>query len=131
MPHFIVEYSDNLERQLDVPALLELINETAAATGVFPLGGIRTRAVCHREYRVADGDPDNAFVYVTVKVGRGREPDVLQAACETLFAAIEGFVAPLYDSRGLSLGFDVMELDTVFAGKKNNIHERLAERRKQ
>ncbi len=128
MPHFIVEYSRNIESELDIPALLEIINETAVETGVFPLGGIRSRAVCHQEYRIADGDPENAFVYFTVRVGRGRELDVLQQACETIFAAITEFLQPLYDTRAISIGFDVMELDTVYSGKKNNIHEKLAGR---
>ncbi len=128
MPHFIMEYSRNIESELDVPALLKIVNETAVDTGVFPLGGIRSRAVCHREYRVADGDPENAFIYFTVKVGRGREPDVLHEACETIFVAITEFLQPLYDTRAISIGFDVIELDTVYSGKKNNIHEKLASR---
>ena len=126
-----MEYSQNIEPVLDVPALLKIINETAVETGVFPLGGIRSRAVCHQEYRIADGDPENAFVYFTVRVGRGREPAVLRQACETIFAAVTGFLQPLYDTRPLSIGFDVMELDTVYSGKKNNIHEKLARRGKK
>lgn len=50
-------------------------------------------------------------------------------ACETIFAAVTEFLQPLYDTRAISIGFDVMELDTVYSGKKNNIHEKLASRR--
>jgi len=39
-----------------------------------------------------------------------------------------GFLQPLYDTWALSIGFDVMELDTVYSGKKNNIHQKLASR---
>lgn len=128
MPHFIVEYSSNIASELDIPALLELINDTAVETGVFPLGGIRSRAMCHQEYRIADGDPDNAFVYLDVRVGRGRKPEVLQQACERIFYAVTEFLGPLYDARALSIGFDVTELDTAYSGKKNNIHDKLARR---
>ena len=88
MAHFIVEYSANIKDELDVPALLARITKTAAETGVFPLGGIRTRAIRHEEYHVADGAEENAFVYVTAKVGRGREPDVLNKACAQIFETV-------------------------------------------
>ena len=44
MPHLNIEYSANLEEELDVQALVDRIHETALETGIFPLGGVRTRA---------------------------------------------------------------------------------------
>ncbi len=38
MPHFIVEYSANIEEQLDIPQLLKVLNDTAVSTGVFLWG---------------------------------------------------------------------------------------------
>ena len=125
MPHFIVEYSANIAGELDVPTLLEQITKTAAETGVFPLGGIRTRAVRREEYHVADGAEENAYVYVTAHVGQGRDRKILENACERIFDTVTSFLTPIYETRPLSIGFDVMELDTVYSGKKNNIHEKL------
>ena len=45
-------------------------------TGVFALGGVRFRAHRCDDYLVADGDPDNAFVHLTARIGRRRDPDV-------------------------------------------------------
>ncbi len=55
MPHFIMEYSANLDDDLDIPALFEQLNDTAIATGVFPIGGIRTRAIRCEYYRIGEG----------------------------------------------------------------------------
>ena len=44
MPHIVVEYSANLRERIGLHPLLERLHETAIATGVFPLGGTRTRA---------------------------------------------------------------------------------------
>ena len=44
MPHLIVEYSANLERDVDIPRLVAAVHAAALETGVFPIGGIRTRA---------------------------------------------------------------------------------------
>ena len=44
MPHFIAEYTHNIETEADLPGLFEKVHACLGASGVFPLGGIRTRA---------------------------------------------------------------------------------------
>lgn len=44
MPHFIVECSDNIREEADLPRLFAKVNPALAATGIFPLAGIRSRA---------------------------------------------------------------------------------------
>ncbi|MBD4396683.1 5-carboxymethyl-2-hydroxymuconate delta-isomerase, partial [Xanthomonas citri pv. citri] len=43
MPHFIAECTDNIREQADLPGLFAKVNEALAATGIFPIGGIRSR----------------------------------------------------------------------------------------
>jgi 5-carboxymethyl-2-hydroxymuconate isomerase len=124
MPHFIIEYSANLKEELDVPLLMEKLNDTAIKTGVFPIGGIRTRAICHEEYRVAEGDPENRFIYFTARVGSGRDIEVLKAACDKIFETITEFLQPVFDKRYLSIGFEMQEIHPVLTYKQNNIHEK-------
>jgi 5-carboxymethyl-2-hydroxymuconate isomerase len=70
MPHFIVEYTDNIKDKADIPALLEKVHEVLIAHGdIFPVGGIRSRAIELHHYRVADGAEDDAFVHATLKIG--------------------------------------------------------------
>lgn len=38
MPHFIAEYTDNIEQQADLPGLFEKVHATLGASDVFPLG---------------------------------------------------------------------------------------------
>lgn len=44
MPHFIAECTENIREQADLPGLFSKVNEALAATGIFPIGGIRSRA---------------------------------------------------------------------------------------
>ncbi|MBB1486204.1 5-carboxymethyl-2-hydroxymuconate Delta-isomerase [Oceanospirillum sediminis] len=126
MPHFIMEYSANLDDDLDIPALFEALNETAIATGVFPIGGIRTRAVRCEHYRIAEGDPDNTFVHLTAKVGSGREPEVLKAAADKVFETFTQQLQPVFDRRYMSIGFELTELHPTLNYRQNNIHQKLA-----
>jgi 5-carboxymethyl-2-hydroxymuconate isomerase len=128
MPHLIVEYSANLDPRLDLDHLLEALHAAAAGTGVFPLGGIRTRAARRDHYRIADGDPDNAFVHVTARIRHGRPLDVRQRAGQALFDALCTALAPIYDTQPLGISLEVQEIDPDVSYKQNNLHEYVAKR---
>lgn len=124
MPHVIVEYTDNLKGEGRIRELLGKINKSLLGNdGLFPIGGIRTRAVELEDYVVADGAEDDAFVHVTLKIGGGRPEEQLSAACDKLFAVIEDHFAVLFKKRYLALSMEVSEF-TRPTYKKNNIHKR-------
>ena len=72
MPHLIVEYSANLENDVDIDALLGALHAAAIKTGVFPLGGCRTRAARRDHYVISNDAPENAFVHLIARIGAGR-----------------------------------------------------------
>ena len=130
MPHLIVEYSANLEQALDVAALVEALHEAALETGVFPIGGMRTRAAKHDVYRIADGHADNSFIHVQARIGAGRPAEVRQQAAEHIFARLKAETADVSASRPLGLTLEIVEIDPVGSLKHNNLHEIVAARRK-
>jgi 5-carboxymethyl-2-hydroxymuconate isomerase len=130
MPHLIVEYSANLEPGLDMAGLVKALHEAALETGVFPIGGIRTRAAGRDTYRIADGHADNAFIHVQARIGAGRTAQVRQQAAEQIFAALKAQTAEVFASRPLGLTLEIVEIDPVGSLKHNNLHEIVAARRK-
>lgn len=126
MPHFILEFSPNVERDIDIPELMRAIHREAIDTGVFPKGGIRTRAVKSDYYLIADEDPNNRFIHLTAKVGTGRDLEVRQQAAERIFEVFSDYLAPVFEREYLSIGFEMIELHPQLNFKKNNIHQKLA-----
>ncbi len=126
MPHFTIEYSANLDGVVDMPALCETLRKAALETGVFPLGGIRVRAIRCDDYAVADAKPDNAFLDLVLKVGKGRDFETRRQAGESVFAALYAHLAPVIDARPFALSFEIREIDPDLSWKKNTIHGRLA-----
>ncbi|KGR96149.1 5-carboxymethyl-2-hydroxymuconate Delta-isomerase [Burkholderia sp. ABCPW 111] len=125
MPHIIVEYTANIRDDARIPVLLKTINETLIAQGgVFPTGGIRSRAIELQDYCVADGTADDAFVHVTLKIGSGRDDATKKAACDALFDAIKAHFAALYERRYLALSMELTEFSETGSYKYNNIHAR-------
>jgi 5-carboxymethyl-2-hydroxymuconate isomerase len=128
MPHFIVEYSTNIEDQVRIPELLEKLHAVAVETGVFPLGGLRSRVIPCNQYRIADGHPDNAFVHISMRVGAGRELETLKVAGERIFAVITDHFQSLSDSGPLALSYEMREMHKDLNFRKTNIRDYMAKR---
>lgn len=125
MAHVIVEYTANIRSDAAIPKLLQTINDTLIGQhGVFPIGGIRSRAIELIDYRMADGAADYAFVHVTLKIGAGRDPATKKHVCDALFEAIKGHFAVLYAKRLLALSMELYEFDEGGTYKHNNVHAR-------
>src|SRR5438128_2540196 len=55
MPHFTIEYSANLDKRVDMGVVVELVRKSAVETGIFPIGGIRVRAIKCEHFAIGDG----------------------------------------------------------------------------
>ncbi|PKO81673.1 MAG: 5-carboxymethyl-2-hydroxymuconate isomerase [Betaproteobacteria bacterium HGW-Betaproteobacteria-13] len=124
MAHLIFEYTDNLGTSADIPGLLRKANQVMIAQDVFPVGGIRSRAIELKDYCVADGSADDAFVHATVKIGAGRSAEARQKTGDDLFEMMKAHFAALYASRGLALSLELIEFSEAGTWKHNNIHAR-------
>ncbi|MDU7761735.1 MAG: 5-carboxymethyl-2-hydroxymuconate Delta-isomerase, partial [Enterobacter asburiae] len=119
---FIAECTDNIREQADLPGLFAKVNEALAATGIFPIGGIRSRAHWLDTWQIADGRHDYAFVHMTLKIGAGRSLESREAVGEMLFALIKAHFAELMADRYLALSFELDELHPTLNYKQNNVH---------
>jgi 5-carboxymethyl-2-hydroxymuconate isomerase len=122
MAHFIYEYSANLPAdQLDLPGLMAKMHAAAAATGVFPLAGMRSRAIRCDDYRVGDGNPEHGFLNLSMKVGRGRDLETRLATGRTLFDILIDHLQPIFATRGLAVSFEMRELEEHVKFNHKNI----------
>ncbi|KZZ83650.1 MULTISPECIES: 5-carboxymethyl-2-hydroxymuconate Delta-isomerase [Bacillaceae] len=125
MPHIVVEYTKNIKDQADIPALLKKINGILLLrSDLFPKGGIRSRAIELQDYLIADGQEDDAFVHISLKIGAGRSDEDKKEVCEKLFEMVKHHFQLLFSSRYLALSMELAEFSEAGTYKHNNIHER-------
>ena len=62
MPHFTIEYSANLDGRIDMAEVVEVVRNAAVESGIFPLGGIRVRAIRCEHYAIADNAANAGIV---------------------------------------------------------------------
>lgn len=119
MPHLTLEYSDNIE--VDVQPLLARLHEEVVATGAINLKGIKSRAIKHTQYRLADGDPDYAFVHVGLLIREGRPIEVQKEATQRVMKVLKETFGHLFKKRKLSLTVDLKEMRDGIALTEHNI----------
>ena len=73
MPHFIVECTDNIREQADLPGAVRQSERGAGGHGIFPRRYPQPRRTGSIR-QMADGKRDYAFVHMTLKIGSRAQP---------------------------------------------------------
>jgi 5-carboxymethyl-2-hydroxymuconate isomerase len=123
MPHFTIEYSANLDARVDMGKAVELVRKAAVETGIFPLGGIRVRAVKCEHFAIADGNGQFGFLDMVLRLGEGRDLATRKKAGEHIFKALSAFLDPVFAETKFALSFDMQINDKDTSWKRNNIHD--------
>jgi 5-carboxymethyl-2-hydroxymuconate isomerase len=121
MPHLTLEYTNNLD--FEVQPLLARLHSDLVATGAINLKGLKSRAVRHSEYCIADGNPDYAFVHVNLLIREGRPPEVQSDMAQRVMAALEETFGNRFENSHLSLSVDIKEMRQGVALTFHNILE--------
>jgi 5-carboxymethyl-2-hydroxymuconate isomerase len=125
MPHFTIEYSANIDVLVDMSEVVEVVRMAAIETGIFPIGGIRVRAVRCEHYAIADGRQNYGFLDMVLRLGEGRDLATRKKAGEHIFKALSAYLDPVFANSKFALSFDMQINDKETSWKRNNIHEAL------
>jgi len=122
MPHLTLEYTDNLD--FDVQPLLARLHEELVATGAVNLKGIKSRAIRHTDYRIADGDPAYAFIHVSLLIREGRPLEIQREASQRVMEVLKATFGQRFEDGFLSLSVDIKEMHEGIALTLHNIPEK-------
>ena len=125
MPHIIIEHSANLAELTDIGELVEAVHAAALDDGLPALDALRTRAVSRQHYRIADGDPAYGFVYLTARIGPGREPETIQRFLNRLIDTVDEVLAPLQSDHPVALSAEVQLIEPTMRINRNHIRAHL------
>jgi 5-carboxymethyl-2-hydroxymuconate isomerase len=125
MPHIQIDYSPNLAARLDVAGLCRVLRDAAAATGVLPLAGLRVRALACDHVVIADGNPDHAFVDISLRLRGGRSAADKARVVAQVFAAAEAYCADVMARSSLMLSFELRDIDPALSPKISSVRDYL------
>lgn len=128
MPHLVALYTPALDGLTDMGRLCRALADAMLSVRdeqdqqVFPTGGTRVLAYPAAHSAVADGQRDYLFVYLNLRMARGRSAAVHRAVGEALTQAARSHLAVLFETRHIGLTVQVDEGQEVFDSKNSSIH---------
>jgi 5-carboxymethyl-2-hydroxymuconate isomerase len=137
MPHLVMLYSGNLDRHIDTPALCRALADAMlavkdeAGAQVFPFGGTRVLAYPAPHYAIGDGGAaglaaggsgEYAFMYLNLRMARGRSDATKTKAGNAVLTAAKAFLLPVFATEHIGLTVQVDEGAEVFDGKHSTLH---------
>lgn len=128
MPHLVILYTGNLEPKLSMDALCRDAADAMLAVRdeqgqqVFPTGGTRVLAYPAPHFAVADGSGDYGFMYLNLRMGKGRSAATQQRAGEAVLAAVRRHVDALMTQQPIGVTLQVDEGHEVFDTKHSTLH---------
>ena len=125
MPHLMIDYSANVEPDVDIGGLCNILLDVAASIDAFPLAGVKVRAVRVDHYAIADGNPEHGFIDISVRIREGRDMETKQNAAQKIFDAANEFVADVMRRRSLALSLELRDIDAALSPKSGSIRKYL------
>ncbi len=119
MPHLTLEYSDNIE--INIQPLFARLHDELVATGAVNMKGLKSRTIRHTVYRIADGDEGYAFVHLNILIREGRPLETQQEVAKRAMAVLEDTFGHRFNDGYLSLSVDIKEMKEGVAMTKHNI----------
>lgn len=111
MPHFVIEYSDDLPETHDMTALCQLVFDTAVASDNFDPPTIKIRALPCRYWRT--GTELQSFVHVTIRLMSGRDTPTKSRLTASVLTAMDSHLPNVG-----SLTVDIKEIDPATYAKR-------------
>ncbi len=123
MPHFVIEYSDNILEEVDFKAFFKRLHAVLVENGPFNMSDIKSRAIRHQHFCVAHGKESNAFVHLTLSIFKGRDLSVRQAVGEKILLFLKKEFARSFEKLNCSLTVDIREMakDTYFKATSGDL----------
>lgn len=128
MPHLVILYTPILEPRTDMTALCRALADTMlgvhddAGRQVFPTGGTRVLAYPAAHSALADGKGDYAFVYLNLRMARGRPQAVIQKVGDALLMATKAHFEPVFRQHPVGITLQIDEGQEVFEARHSNLH---------
>jgi len=124
LPHLSIQHSLHLTTD-HMRSLCDKLLAALVTTELYPVGGIRVRALPCPAVAIADCHPSNAFVDMVFRIGAGRSEADKKKTGELLMKTAEAHFATDLALPHFALSLEIIEIDPVFSWKTNSIHPRL------
>lgn len=114
MPQLTVEFSSNILEKKSLSNLLKNCHEIIAEHLPTKIESCKSRAHECQIYCVGDGQPDNAFVHVSLKVLPGRSDEQKTVVANKVMDKLKEYFADSLSKFKLQITLEIEDLQTTY-----------------
>ncbi len=111
MPHCIIEYATELEKQYNIKDIVETLNQDIVASNLFDNNTIKTRAIPYSTYLV--GGKQGLFIHISIKLLKGRTAHQKQTLAKAVLKTLSEKLSFIDD-----ITIEITDLNPDFYFKK-------------
>lgn len=114
MPQLLLEFSSNVIEKSNLHNLFQECHTILAKTLPTDIDSCKSRGIeCH-SYYIGNGQPNNAFVHVTLKVMPGRSFEILQNLGIRLMEVLKNYFTESLKKKNLQITLEIIELQKTY-----------------
>ncbi len=106
MPHFVIEYSRDVEDQYDINKVMQIAYKSGVESDVMQAVDIKVRATPYDHYRLLNDD--DSFVHITVYLLAGRTDEQKELIALTLRKNLTNYLKTI-----TSISIDIRDMNPI------------------
>ncbi len=110
MPHCIIEYTRNIEKDIDLDKLIDVAFESVDQSGLFDRTAIKARAIGYDHFK--SGQDRNDYIHISVKILAGRTTEQKKQLSDHMIKVIHPHIG-----NTKSLTVEIIDMDADSYGK--------------
>ena len=114
MPHLTLEYTANLEEKAPTPELMLRVHALLESVAGIKAENCKSRWRKVEGWVVAEGEPQGAFVHLSLRILEGRAPELKAAVGAESLEILKAHFTPAPDGLDLQITVEVEEIRKAF-----------------
>jgi 5-carboxymethyl-2-hydroxymuconate isomerase len=114
MPHLILEHSSNIIEKNNLLGLFKKCHALLSETLPTELSSCKSRAIEHTTYYIGNGQENNAFVHVNLKIMPGRPSEIVETVGKTLIDLLKDHFDTSSKQFSLQITLEIQELEKTY-----------------
>lgn len=110
MPQIHLEYSFNCRPDKTFETLFKEVHQTLTSVGGIRIDNCKSRATCHQDFYIADGNPRHGFAHLSIRFVEGRTETIKNKIGIECLAHLKWFFKEQLQSLELQLTVEIQDI---------------------
>ena len=114
MPQLILEYSSNILEKDNMKPLFQEYHSILEKTLPTDINNCKSRAIACDDYYIGQGQPNNAFIHISLKIMPGRDFETLKNTADAMMSTSKNHFSGSLQKLNLQITIEIIDLEKAY-----------------